>query len=133
MICTAETRDDIAEVLALEAIPVGTPTWADSLYTCTYRLPMGALVLSVKDSPGPGASAGYHAELRRGLPGAEDLLGLGDAAYGTSGGTVVLRKDNGTLLVDATALPAVFGTQDQKRTDFAYEIASVILGCWTGH
>ena len=37
-----------------------------------------------------------------------------------------------TLRVDATGLPAVFGTQKQKRTDLAYEIASDVLGCWTG-
>lgn len=133
MICTTETRNDIAEVLALKALPAGTSTFTDHLYTCAYRLPAGTLVLSVKDSPDPTGSAGYYTALRARLPATEDLLGLGEAAYGTTDGTVVLRKDNGTLHVDATALPAVFGTQDQKRTDFAYEIASVILGCWTGH
>jgi hypothetical protein len=28
--------------------------------------------------------------------------------------------------------PAVLGAQQSKRFDFAYEIASDILGCWTG-
>jgi hypothetical protein len=26
----------------------------------------------------------------------------------------------------------VFGPQQQRRTDLAYEIASDVLGCWTG-
>ena len=45
---------------------------------------------------------------------------------------MVVVKDNETLTVDATGLPAVFGSQQQKRTDLAYEIASDVLGCWTG-
>ena len=47
-------------------------------------------------------------------------------------GTVVVIKDSQTLTVDATGLPAVFGAEDQKRTDLAYEVASDVLGCWTG-
>ncbi|MGZ4558702.1 MAG: hypothetical protein ACXVXF_08540 [Mycobacteriaceae bacterium] len=58
--------------------------------------------------------------------------GLGEQAYGTPRGTVVVLKDSQTLVVDATAMPSVFGSDQQKRTDLAYEIASDVLGCWTG-
>ncbi len=40
-------------------------------------------------------------------------------------------KDNETLVVDARRLPAVFGAEQQKRTDLATEIASDVLDCWT--
>lgn len=132
MICSAEVRSDINTVLAFKATPVGKSTFVDHLYTCSYALPMGKLILSVKDSPDRAGTDGYFASVRKGLGGAETLAGLGEAAYGTNDGTVVLRKDNAVLRVDATGLPSVFGSQHAKRNDFAYEIASVILGCWTG-
>jgi len=36
------------------------------------------------------------------------------------------------LPASALVLSAVFGSQQQRRTDFAYEVASDVLGCWTG-
>lgn len=44
---------------------------------------------------------------------------------------MVLLKDSDTLTVDASRLPPVFGKQQSTRFDFAYELASDILGCWT--
>lgn len=131
LICAAETRSDLKTVLALKQTPVGTATFADHLYTCTYKLPMGTLTLSVKESPDTASTSGYYTALRHRLGNPADLAGLGEAAYGTEDGTVVLRKDNDVLRVDATGMPAQFGAQHSKRNDFAYEIASDILGCWT--
>jgi hypothetical protein len=132
MICQGETRASLKTVLALAATPVGTSTYADHLYTCTYRLPMGTLTLSVKELPDKPATDAYYAALKQRLSRTHGLAGLGQAAYGTGTGAVVLRKDNDVLDVDASGLPAVFGHQHTKRDDFAYEIASDILGCWTG-
>jgi hypothetical protein len=132
MICGPEIRRDVATVLALKTQPIATSRWADGLYTCTYTLPSGPLVLSVKDLPDAAATTTYFNTVRGRLGNPPDLAGLGQGAYGTRDGAVVLRKDNHVLHVDATALPATFGAQHQKRTDFAYEIASDILGCWTG-
>jgi hypothetical protein len=132
MICQDETRASLKTVLALAATPVGTSTYADHLYTCTYRLPMGTLTLSVKELPNKAATDAYYTALKQRLSRTHELAGLGQAAYGTDTGTVVLRKDNDVLHVDASSLPAVFGHQHTKRGDFAYEIASDILGCWTG-
>jgi hypothetical protein len=132
MICAAETRSDIRTVLAIKQAPVGVAKFADHLYTCTYHLALlGTLILSVKQSPDAASAGGYYTSLRKRLGHTTDLAGLGTAAFGTSDGTVVLRKDNDVLRVDATRMPAQFGTQQAKRNDFAYEIASDILGCWT--
>ncbi|MGI8761697.1 MAG: hypothetical protein ACR2LF_10485 [Jatrophihabitantaceae bacterium] len=132
MICAAETHADITKVLGLKQSPPATSSWVQHLYTCTYRLPMGTFVVSVKQSSDPSTAKAYFAHLRTTLGSTQTLDGLGQGSYGTTAGTVVLIKDSDTLTVDATRLPAVFGAQQSKRFDFAYEIASDILGCWTG-
>jgi hypothetical protein len=133
MVCSTEIRTKTAQVLALPTIPAGTSSWVDHVFTCTYQLPMGPLVLSVTENADAASTATTFAGIREQLGVTHDLAGLGQAAYGTDAGTVVLRKDNDILRVSADALPAVFGSQQQKRTDFAYEIASDVLGCWTGN
>jgi hypothetical protein len=131
MVCGDDIRAKVRQVLALPASPAATDRFAAGRYTCTYRVPPGPLVLSVQQSSsGPAALAYFHAQQAalRGSP----LAGLGEAAFGTGTGTVEVVKDNETLIVDATGMPVVFGSQQQKRTDLAYEIASDVLGCWTG-
>ena len=131
MICSADIRSAITTVLKLPAAPVATSNWANHVYTCTYQLPMGELVLSVTESATEASANAYLEDLRQQL-GAQPLIGLTPLAYGTGDGVVVLVKDSDTLRVDASRLPVQFGDQGQKRTDFAYEVASDILGCWTG-
>ena len=133
MICGTEARGDIAKILALTSLPAPAAHWADRLYTCTYRLPQGPLVISVKESADAAATRAYVSAERRRLGAAHDLAGLTAGAFGTATGTVALTKDSNTLTVDATGLPAEFGPAHQKRSDLAYEVASVILGCWTGN
>lgn len=132
MVCGDEVRGDITKVLALPSQPATGATWIDNLYTCTYRLPMGPLVLSVKQSSDDAAAHAYYLAARKRLGSTMDTAGLGQYAFRTSTGIVGLVKDNFTLTVDATGLPVQFGSQGQKRTDLAYEVASVVLGCWTG-
>lgn len=131
MICADETRADVAQVLGLKTKPTTNSNWQNHIYTCSYRLPMGNLVIAVKQSPDRAAAQTLFETGRSRLPGAKKLDGLGEGSYGANAGTVVLIKDNDVLTVDATRLPAVFGSQQSKRFDFAYEIASDILGCWT--
>jgi hypothetical protein len=131
MVCAAETHSIITEVLGLAHTPTSTATWRNHLYTCTYRLPMGTLIVSVKQSSNPAAAAAYFQSSRTSRDGTKTLDGLGEHSYGTTSGTVVLIKDSDTLTVDATRLPPVFGKESSKRSDFAYELASDILGCWT--
>jgi hypothetical protein len=133
MVCSDDIRDQVRTVLKLTAPAPVRSSWQDQLYTCTYTLPMGRMVLSVKQSASKPAARAYFLGLRPGLGSTEPLLGLGEQAYATKTGIAVVLKDDMTLRVDTTGLPAVFGSQQQRRTDLAYEIASDVLGCWTGH
>ena len=132
MICTDETRDNIATVLAVPPDPKPASTWSGGTYTCTYRLPMGAIVLSVHESADVATAAAYTAGVRKAMPTATDLAGLTQTAFGTPDGVVVLRKDNDTLRVDTSALRPRSDRLYAHRAAFAYEIAAVIMGCWTG-
>ena len=131
MVCSADIKDKVKQVLSLSSSPLTHSTFVDHRFTCTYDLPMGPLKLSVQDSPNKAAAGTYFTGLRPTLGTTDTLIGLGERAYGTPSGTVVVLKDSQTLSVDATGLPTVFGAQQQKRTDLAYEIASDVLGCWT--
>jgi hypothetical protein len=135
MVCGPEIRADIVTILALRPAPTRTTTWTDHLYTCTYHLPGGPLVLSVKESPDVTSANAYFTALRQRLGITHPLVGLaglGNAGYDTSDGTVVVRKDDKVLKVDATGLPLKIGQHQQSRADLAYEVASDILGCWSG-
>lgn len=131
MICSTEVRTDIRKVLALKTTPQPTSRWTNHVYTCTYRLPMGTFVISVTESTDAAAAQTVAANLRKSLSQPRATAGLTATSFATPQGLVALVKDNDTLQVDATRLPKQFGEQQQKRTDFAYEIASDILGCWT--
>jgi hypothetical protein len=130
MICSDEVRGDLADVLKAST-PTPTSRWAAPVFTCTYRLRVGTLVLSVRESADHARAKAFAGGERRRLS-AYPVAGLTDTAFQTRTGIVVLTKDNDTLLVDASRLPAEFGAEQQKRDAFAYEVASVILGCWTG-
>ncbi|WP_188837102.1 hypothetical protein [Flexivirga endophytica] len=132
MICTAETRDNMATVLSVVPDPKPVSTWKGGTYTCTYRIPTGVIVLSVHESADAPAAAAYTTGLRPGLTGAKDLKGLTDIAFGTADGVVVMQKDNDTLRVDLTRAGSGSDRVHTKRADYAYGIAAVILGCWTG-
>lgn len=135
MICSPEVRTAIATMLHLDAAPDPTSTYVNQLYTCTYHLSVGPLVLSVQDTAGVPAARTYFESLRRALPGSQALTGLaalGLPAFQTPAGTVVFLKDDKTLKVDATALPPRIGPNHQTRTDVSYQIATDIIGCWRG-
>ncbi len=131
MICGSETRTAITQVLGLTSPPNSAATWRNHTFTCRYRLPMGNFVISVTQSTDSAAAKQYFSSLRTTLGATTTLAGLGQGAYGTTAGKVVLIKDHDTLTVDASTLPPILGKQQSKRADFAYEIASTILGCWT--
>jgi len=132
MVCGDEIRTKVKQVLGLPAEPATGSTWAHSVYTCTYALPQGPMTLTVQVLPS-NARAGSKLDAdRTATTGAQPLAGLGERAWGTDAGTAAVLKDNQILTVDTTRLPEVFGANDQKRTDLAYEVASDVLGCWTG-
>jgi hypothetical protein len=133
MVCGDDVVGDVGRALALPGPPATTATWADPIFTCDYDLPVGPLLLSVQDSSTPAAAEQYFDGRQAELGGTSPAAGLGERAFATPTGTVVVVKDAMTLTVDATGLPEVFGDNHQRRSAFAYEVASIVLGCWTGH
>lgn len=130
MICSEEVRGDLRTILGAKQLPAGAPSWRHPVYTCSYRLGMGTLTLAVHESADETTAAATVRRLRRDLGGGPSVLGLGPDGYTPADGVVLLRKDND--VVDARGLPTVFGSNDQHRADFAFEVATTILGCWTG-
>jgi hypothetical protein len=122
----------VQQALGLPSEPNTSATWADSVYACTYDLPVGTMTLSVRVLPGTGQARARFAADQKVAPGAQPLVGLGERAWSTPTGIAAVLKDNQILTVDATRLPAVLGPGEQKRTDFALAVAVDVLGCWTG-
>jgi hypothetical protein len=136
MICNDDTKGDVSQILALGSPPRTDSTWADSTYTCTYRLAGGPLVISVKESPDAASARKHFDALQKKLRGAEPIKGLanlGFPASQTPDGSVVFLKDNSTLHVDGTRLPAALGPDSVAPAAFSYQVATTILACWTEH
>jgi hypothetical protein len=131
MVCADEARSDIAEALG-EKATVSEPTWQDHLYTCRYGYPTGSFVLSVKELSSWAQTYAYFRTLGTELGNSRDLQGLGQAAFQTTDGSVVVRKDWKVLLVDSSGLPAQFGVPPTSSGAVAVTVADVILGCWAG-
>ena len=130
-VCASEAQKDIAEVLGVKAV-VQTPTWVDHLYACRYQYPDGSMVLSVKELSSWAQTKGYFAQLGQQLGNVGSLGNLGQGAFTTTGGSVVVRKDWKVLLVDISSLPPRFGVPPTSSADVADTVADVILGCWAG-
>jgi len=134
MVCGEETRANVVRILALPSAPGTAASWADKLFTCTYALPGGPLVLSVKEAADPAAAHAAFGELQRTTGSAapiEGMANLGLPAFQTPGGAVVFVKDSFVLRVDATALPAAVGPHQVSRSAFAYQVATTVLACWS--
>ena len=132
-ICATEARESIASTLG-EAANVSTPIWsaAEHLYSCDYRYPTGSFTLSMKELSSWPQTYAYFDSLQTQLGQATGLRDLGQGAFQSPNGSVVVRKDWKVLLVDARALPARFGVPPDPSPDAAVAVAEVILGCWTG-
>jgi hypothetical protein len=132
MVCAREAQRDIAGVLAFKPTAVTTPTWVDHLYSCTYRYPTGSFTVSVKQLPDRPSTIAYFAELGTALSRLPDDVAMGDGAFQTSNGSMVVRKDNDVLQVDASKLPDRFAKLQLGPADVASSVAMTILGCWKG-
>jgi hypothetical protein len=122
---------DINEVLGVKA-KVSTPTWVDHLYSCQYGYPDGSMQLSVKELSSWAQTYAYFDSLADRLGRARTLQGLGQGAFQTTSGSVVVRKDWKVLLVDTQGLPGQFGVPPTSSSDVAVTVGDVILGCWAG-
>jgi hypothetical protein len=131
VVCENEARTDIADALG-EKATVSEPTWQDHLYSCQYSYPTGSFGLSVKELSSWAQTYAYFRMLGTELGNARDLQNLGQGAFQTTDGSVVVRKDWKVLLVDSSDLPAQFGVPPTSSGDVAVTVADVILGCWAG-
>jgi hypothetical protein len=131
MVCRPKAQREIAGVLGLTA-RVSRPTWIDHLYSCRYQYRNGAFALSVKELSSWSATRDYFANLGRQLGNTQSVSGLGQGAFETADGSLVVRKDYKVLLVDISGLPAQFGRPPTSASDVGNTIGDLILGCWSG-
>ena len=119
-----------------ERATVTTPTWTDHRYACTYTYPeahpTGSFEVSVKELSSWAGTTTYYDGLAARLGKARDLESLGQGAFQTTDGSVVVRKDWKVLLVDNAGLPPQFGIPPTSSAAVAVTVADVILGCWAG-
>ena len=131
MICTAKTAAEVAQVMGARAT-VAAPTWADHLYSCGYRYTAGTMVLSVKELSSWPQTYAYFGQLATKLHKTMPITGLGQGAFITSNGSVVVRKDWKILLVDISAMHEDVGSPPRPPGQLALYVAQAILGCWSG-
>jgi hypothetical protein len=129
--CEREARQQIASALG-ETADVSDPTWVDHLYRCTYQYPTGSMTLSIKELSSWPQTLGYFGSFGTEMGKTRNLDGLGQGAYQTTDGSVVVRKDWKVLLVDPTRLPSQFGVPPTSSVYVAVTVADIILGCWEG-
>jgi hypothetical protein len=131
LVCQNQAKQDIASALG-ETAAVSTPTWSDHLYACQYRYPTGSMKLSIKELSSWAQTYAYFDELAAKLGKTRNLQALGQGAFQTTDGSVVVRKDWKVLLVDTSGLPAQFGVPPTSSGDVAVTVGDIILGCWAG-
>jgi hypothetical protein len=131
MVCAHEAAGEIDSALG-ERATVSKPTWADHRYSCRYGYPSGSMEVSVKELSSWTQTKQYFNSLAATLGRSRELPGLGQGAFQTTDGSVVVRKDWKVLLVDSSALPPQFGVPPTSSGDVAVTVGDVILGCWAG-
>ena len=131
MICRFKAIQEIDSAVGVSAA-VSMPTWVDHLYSCRYGYPTGSMVLSVKELSSWGQTKAYFDQLARQMGHARTIRNLGQGAFQTANGSMVVRKDWKVLVVDSAGLPAQFGQPATSSGDVAVTVADVILGCWDG-
>jgi hypothetical protein len=132
MICAPEAQKDVAKFLGQATTAVTAPTWVDHVYSCRYAYANAAITLSVKELSNKSQTTAFFSSLAAQLGVRQRLKDLGQGAFVTSNGSLVLRKDYKVLLVDTWGVPRAFGVPPQPKKDIAIGVALTILGCWTG-
>lgn len=134
MICGSEIREAVRVAFGLSTPPRSRDTWSRRLFTCSYLLRGGTLLLSVDDSLDQKSGRAYYSGLQSRLAGAQ-AIGAADSfglpGFATPDGNVVFIKDGKTLRVDASGLPDALLPSGATQTDAAYAIAAAVVGCWT--
>ena len=131
MVCQRKVQREVNLVLGVTAT-VSDRTWVEHDYSCRYGYPSGSFELSVKELSSWAQTLAYFHGLGKQLGDTGSLGNLGQGAFRTSGGDVVVRKDWKVLLVDVSGLPSQFGVPPTSATDVGFTVADIILGCWDG-
>jgi hypothetical protein len=132
MICADDAKDDLAATLGVDTIAPVTPTWRNHLYSCVYTYAHGSFTLSVEQLPDAASTTRYFTQTGVRLGRTTTLSGLGQGAFTTKDGSVVVAKDDKVLVIDVRRLPARFGVPTDTPANVAISIAATIMGCWTG-
>jgi hypothetical protein len=131
MVCAPKTQKEITQVLGVRA-SVSRPTWTGHAYSCRYRYSDGDFVLTVKELSSWPVTFSYFRGIGQAQGRAQNVRNLGQGAFQTDNGSVIVRKDWKILTVDISGLPAQFGEPPTGRGDVAVTVADLILACWAG-
>jgi hypothetical protein len=131
MPCRPKTQSELAQALG-ERATVARPSWKNHRYSCTYAYRSGSYTLSIQELSSWNETFTYYRSFKRTMGELRPLANLGQGAYQTKNGDVVVRKDWKVLLVDVGKLPARFGVPATAAPYVAVTVADVILGCWAG-
>jgi hypothetical protein len=132
LICSPEVQDDLGYTLGEKTTSPVRPTWSDHVYACDYHYADGEISLSVKELSSAAETTAFYGGLSSRLGDTGSIPHLGQGAFTTRDGSVVVRKDWRVLLVDVSRLPAEFGSPQTSREDVAITVADVVIACWTG-
>ena len=130
MVCNTETQAEIESSVGVPITQVTTPSWVDHVYSCRYAFPNGSFGLSVKELSSTAETTAYFDGLGAQLGRRPDRIALGQGAFLTTNGSLVVRKNYKVMLVDASQLPAQFGQPPQAPPDVSLSVAAVIMTCW---
>lgn len=132
MVCAREAQNEIQSGLGAQPTQVSAPTWIDHVYSCQYRYANGSFTLTVKELNSAVQTARYFNDLSLRFGRRPDRIAIGQGAFLTTNGSIVVRKDWKVLDVDVSQLPASFGQPPQNPADVAVSVAATILSCWSG-
>ena len=130
MLCNRETQANLAQSLGVQPTQIPPPTWVDHTYTCRYVYPDGVLTLSVKELSSTAETTGYYDGLGRALGRRPNRYALGQGAFLTTNGSLVVRKNYKVMDVDVSQLPGQFGAPPQVPSDVALSVGAIIMTCW---
>ncbi len=135
MVCGGPVARNLKELDGISGAVPAEATWKNPVFTCTYTLQEGPLILTVTKAASPAAAKTYFSTSQQAASGTTipSFAALGIPAYSTPQGTVSFVKDDMTLLVDAAQLPDAVGPQATARGEFASTVASFVLACWRDH
>ncbi|HEY9414642.1 MAG TPA: hypothetical protein VIQ30_07785 [Pseudonocardia sp.] len=132
MVCESDAEGDITGLLGVPPDGIDPPTWKDATYSCRYRYPTGSFTLAVKELADRAATDRFYQDLGVRMGHVGTLSELGEGGFMTTNSSVVTRKDNKVLLVDASKLPPTLGKWSLGPGAVARTVATAIMGCWTG-